>query len=117
MNKALISLIILFTAFSCDSERNNKSIDPPNIILIMADDMGYGDAGCYNNQSLIPTPNIDQLASEGTLFTVAHSPASVCTPSRYGLLTGRYCWRTRLKKGVILGYDEKIGRASCRERV
>lgn len=106
MNKTLIYLIILFTAFSCLSENNNKSGDLPNVIFIMADDMGYGDAGCYNDQSLIPTPNIDRLASEGTLFTDAHSAASVCSPSRYGLLAGRYCWRTRLKQGVLIGYDE-----------
>ena len=79
----------------------------PNIVLILADDMGYGDASCYNPESKIQTPNIDKLASQGIHFTDAHSPSSLCTPTRYGLLTGRYCWRTRLQKGVILGYDEE----------
>ena len=69
--------------------------------------MGYGDLSCYNPDSKIATPNIDYLASEGIRFTDAHSPSSLCTPSRYGLLTGSYCWRTRLKSGVILGYDEQ----------
>lgn len=78
----------------------------PNIVFIMADDMGYGDVGCYNPQSLIPTPAMDRLATEGVRFTDAHTPAAMCTPTRYGLLTGRYCWRTRLKKGVLIGYDE-----------
>jgi len=78
----------------------------PNIVFIMADDMGYGDVECYNNDSKIPTPYMDRLAKEGVRFIDAHSPASLCTPTRYGLLTGRYCWRTRLKKGVIIGYDE-----------
>ncbi len=106
MHKILALLVIVLSAYSCDSEKNKKSSSLPNIILIMADDMGYGDAGCYNKESLIPTPNIDRLASEGILFTDAHSPASVCSPSRYGLLTGRYSWRTRLKSGVLIGYDE-----------
>ncbi len=76
----------------------------PNIVFIMADDMGYGDVGCYNPESKIPTPNMDRLAKEGMRFTDAHSPSAVCTPTRYGILTGRYCWRSRLKKGVLLGY-------------
>ena len=63
----------------------------------MADDMGYGDLGCYNPDSRIPTPNIDRLAREGVRFTDAHSPSAVCTPTRYGVLTGRYCWRSRLE--------------------
>ena len=104
------NVTILFTTLlivcSCNNHNNKTSEKLPNIVLIMADDMGYGDAGCYNDESLIPTPNIDRLASEGILFTDAHTPAAVCTPTRYGLLTGRYCWRTRLKRGVILGYDE-----------
>ncbi|MEO6924493.1 MAG: sulfatase-like hydrolase/transferase, partial [Bryocella sp.] len=65
----------------------------PNIVIILADDLGYGDVGCYNNQSKVPTPNIDQLAREGMRFTDAHSPATVCTPSRYGLLTGQMAFR------------------------
>ena len=69
----------------------------PNIVFIMADDMGYGDVGCYNPDSKIPTPNMDKLAQEGIRFTDAHSPSAVCTPTRYGVLTGRYCWRSRLK--------------------
>jgi arylsulfatase A len=78
----------------------------PNIVFVMADDMGYGDVGCNNSHSLIPTPTIDRLATEGVRFTDAHSPDALCTPTRYGLLTGRYCWRTRLKKYVLIGYDE-----------
>ena len=78
----------------------------PNIVFILADDMGYGDVGCYNPASKIPTPNMDKLASQGIRFMNAHSPAALSTPTRYGILTGRYCWRTRLKDWVILGYDE-----------
>ena len=80
----------------------------PNIIFIMADDMGYGDLGCYNKDSKIPTPNMDALAAEGVRFTDAHSPSAVCTPTRYGVLTGRYCWRSRLKKGVLGGYSPAL---------
>lgn len=76
---------------------------PPNILLVLADDLGWGDLGCYNPESAIPTPNLDRLASQGMRFTDMHTPSSVCTPTRYGLLTGRYCWRTRLKKGVLDG--------------
>jgi arylsulfatase A len=80
----------------------------PNIVLILADDMGYGDAGCYNPASRIPTPSIDRLAAQGARFTDAHSPSAVCTPTRYGLLTGRYAWRTWLKRGVVGGYTSPL---------
>jgi len=80
----------------------------PNIVFIMADDMGYGDLGCYNKKSKIPTPNMDGLATEGMRFTDAHSPSAVCTPTRYGVLTGRYCWRSRLKRGVLNGYSPAL---------
>lgn len=73
----------------------------PNIVLIYTDDQGYGDASCLNPQSRFQTPHLDRLAATGILFTDAHSPDTVCTPSRYGLLTGRYCWRTTLKRGVF----------------
>jgi len=72
----------------------------PNIVILFTDDMGWGDLQCYNPKGKAPTPHMDRLAREGTLFTDAHSPASVCTPSRYALLTGRYCWRSSLKMGV-----------------
>lgn len=80
----------------------------PNIVLILADDMGYGDVGVYNPESLIPTPNMDRLAAEGVRFTDMHSADSVCTPSRYGLLTGRYCWRTRLQRTVLFNYEPPL---------
>jgi len=73
----------------------------PNIVYILADDLGYGDVQALNPEGKIPTPNLDRLASEGRVFTNAHTPSAVCTPTRYGLLTGRYPWRTRLKDGVI----------------
>ena len=76
----------------------------PHIVIIMADDMGLGDPGCYSPGSLIPTPHMDRISAEGTRFTDAHTPASLCSPTRYSLLTGRYPWRTRLKKGVMMPY-------------
>src|SRR5262245_20403639 len=82
-----------------------SAAEVPNIVIILADDLGLGDLGCYNRDSKIPTPHSDRLAAEGMRFSDAHSPSSVCTPTRYGLLTGRYCWRTRLKQGVLQGYD------------
>ncbi len=75
----------------------------PNILLILADDLGYGDLGSYNPGSRIPTPHLDRLASEGVRLLDAHSPSSVCTPTRYALLTGRYAWRSRLKSSVLGG--------------
>lgn len=75
----------------------------PNIIIILSDDLGYGDVGCYNPESKIPTPNLNKLAREGILFTDAHSPATVCTPSRYSLLTGRMAFRTGKGSAVFEG--------------
>jgi len=77
----------------------------PHIVIIMADDMGLGDPGCYNPESLIPTPHMDRIAAEGAKFTDAHAPAAMCSPTRYSLLTGRYPWRTRLQKGVLMPYE------------
>ena len=77
----------------------------PNILFLLADDLGCGDLGCYNRDSKIPTPNMDRVAAQGLRLTDAHTPSAVCTPTRYGILTGRYCWRTRLKRGVLWGYD------------
>ena len=80
----------------------------PNIVYILADDFGYGDAGCYNPKSKIPTPNIDRLAREGMRFTDAHSGSAVCSPTRYGILTGRYAWRAKLRFGVLKPYDPPL---------
>ena len=77
----------------------------PNIIVVLADDMGYGDASVYNPEAAFETPNIDRLASQGTRFLDAHSPSSVCTPTRYAILTGRYAWRTRLASQVLYNYE------------
>lgn len=82
--------------------------DRPNIVLVIADDMGYGDVGFLNPNSKIPTPNMDRIADEGTSFTDAHAASSVCTPSRYSILTGRYCWRSNLPYGVLAGYEPPL---------
>ena len=78
--------------------------EKPNVLFILADDLGYGDLGCYG-ATKVHTPNIDRLASEGRKFTDAHSPSSVCTPSRYNLLTGRYAWRTWLGGSTVWAND------------
>ncbi|MHC4518402.1 MAG: sulfatase-like hydrolase/transferase [Planctomycetota bacterium] len=80
----------------------------PNVVFILADDMGYGDLACQNPESKIPTPNLDRLAAEGMRFSDAHSPSAVCSPTRYGVLTGRYAWRTRLKRGVLWCWDRPL---------
>ena len=80
----------------------------PNIIYILADDMGYGDLSCLNNQSKINTRFLDQLAAEGMIFRDAHASSAVCTPSRYSILTGRYNWRSTLKEGVTWVYSGPI---------
>jgi arylsulfatase A len=80
----------------------------PNIIYILADDLGYGDVSCYNEDSKLQTVNIDQLANGGVMFTDAHTSSAVCTPTRYGILTGRYNWRSRLKSSVLSGYSNAL---------
>src|SRR4051794_24274537 len=77
--------------------------DKPNIVVILADDIGYGDLGCYG-ATKVKTPNLDKLAAAGMRFTDAHAPAAVCTPTRYGLMTGQYAWRhppgSRILSGI-----------------
>ncbi|MCP4310639.1 MAG: arylsulfatase [Bacteroidetes bacterium] len=78
------------------------------MIVILADDMGYGDVQSFNPESEVPTPNLNRLSEEGMMFMDAHTPSSICTPTRYGLLTGRYCWRSSLKRGVLKGYSSPL---------
>ena len=109
--KTIKFLLILVLITSCQANKNNKKETTstksatPNIVYILADDMGYGDISSLNSESGIQTPNMDKIVQEGVHFTDVHTNSSVCTPTRYGILTGRYAWRTRLKKGVLNGYD------------
>ncbi|HVJ84702.1 MAG TPA: arylsulfatase [Caulifigura sp.] len=80
----------------------------PNIVYILCDDLGYGDVRCLNPDGKIPTPRIDALAREGMIFTDAHSGSAVCSPTRYGVLTGRYAWRSRLQSGVLGGLSPRL---------
>lgn len=79
--------------------------EPPNVLVVLADDLGWGDPACQGTGSLVPTPAMDRLAAEGRRFTDAYCPCSVCTPSRYALLTGREPWRTRAKPGVLANWE------------
>ena len=86
----------------------SSDVSRPNIIYILADDLGIGDISSYNENSRLQTSNVDRLAANGIKFTDAHTSSSVCTPTRYGILTGRYSWRSRLKKGVLSGYSKAL---------
>jgi arylsulfatase A len=86
----------------------NKTEMLPNIIFVLADDMGYGDVSALNPEGKIKTPNLDRLIAEGMAFTDAHTTSAVCTPTRYGILTGRYNWRSHLKQGVLNGYSPAL---------
>jgi len=106
-SKFLFILLLLGICASCSQEGGPtaEAESLPNIVIILADDMGMGDVGAYNAASKVPTPGLDTLAATGMRFTDAHSPSSVCTPTRYALLTGRYAWRSSLKNGVLKGYS------------
>ncbi|MDP4285260.1 MAG: arylsulfatase [Bacteroidota bacterium] len=113
IKRKLHLFLLLIMAYSCHQKDNapssvSEKITPPNIVYILADDMGYGDISTYNPESKIFTPNINQLASEGMRFTDMHAPSSVCTPSRYGILTGDYCFRSLLPHGAITGYGRAL---------
>lgn len=97
---------LLFSAFSILlSVGFVTAADRPNIIVILADDLGFGDVTCNNPESKIATPNIDRIAQQGMRFTDGHTSSGVCTPTRYSLLTGRYHWRSRLQNGVLGGFS------------
>jgi arylsulfatase A-like enzyme len=85
-----------------------SAADKPNVVVILADDLGYGDVKCLSPDGKIPTPHLDRLAAQGMTFTDAHSPSAVCSPTRYGLLTGRYAWRSKLKSGVLGGLSPRL---------
>jgi len=110
VNLKSFTIFLVPAILSCAAPQTeiNEPINRPNIIYILADDLGYGDLGCYNPESRIRTPHLDHLAEEGMRFTDAHAPASVCTPTRYAILTGRYCWRSRLPVGVLRGYGRAL---------
>jgi len=106
--KAAGAVVSALPSLARDASAETASPQTPNIVYILADDLGYGDVRCLNPDGKIPTPNIDRLASQGMLFTDAHSGSAVCTPTRYGLLTGRYCWRSRLQRGVLEPWGETL---------
>lgn len=105
--KKLFLILTLSAGYITSSFANEQN--KPNIIVLLADDLGYGEIQHLNpEQGKIPTPNLDALARSGITFTDAHSASSVCTPTRYALLTGRYAWRTRLQKGVLTGGESLV---------
>jgi len=97
----LLLLLAFLAVFARGAER-------PNVVLILLDDLGYGDVSANHPAGRIRTPQMDRIAREGVRFTDAHTPSSVCTPTRYGLLTGRYNWRTRLQLGVLGGLSPRL---------
>ncbi|WP_163379745.1 sulfatase family protein [Cyclobacterium sp. SYSU L10401] len=103
----LYSIAFLLLCFQINGQTSN-STDHPNIVYILADDLGIGDVSAYNPDSKIITPNIDRLIKGGLQFTDAHTSSAVCTPTRYGILTGRYNWRSTLKSGVLGGYSKPL---------
>jgi arylsulfatase A len=106
IGSAILSILQASTATGSVSV---KKYPKPNILILLADDLGYGDVQCYNPQrGKILTPNIDRLSSQGMRFTDGHSSSAVCSPSRYTLLTGRYHWRTRLQSGIVNVFGEPL---------
>lgn len=101
-------VFITFTLLGAIGASAQNNSTRPNIIYILADDMGIGDARCYNASGKIATPNTDKMAAKGMRITDAHSGSAVCTPTRYGILTGRYAWRSRLQSGVLNGYSPPL---------
>ncbi|MDR3638001.1 MAG: arylsulfatase [Isosphaeraceae bacterium] len=103
-----LTAVLTASASARDTTTGLAAGTPPNIIVLLADDMGFGDPRCFNPDSKALTPHMDRLAREGRRFIDAHSPSSVCSPTRYALLTGRYAWRSRLKRGVLKPWDPAL---------
>jgi arylsulfatase A len=104
--KPLNSVVAMMAIIVAAVSGNVATAAQPNIVVVLCDDLGYGDVHCLNpERGKIPTPGIDAFAAEGMVFTDAHSGSSVCTPTRYGLLTGRYSWRSELQSGVVQGFE------------
>ncbi len=100
-------LVLSMRSAECLGQANSSSV--PNVVIILADDLGWGDVHCYDPaHARVPTPSIDQLAAQGMRFTDAHASGSLCSPSRYGLLTGRYSWRTPMRSHVVRGYGSPL---------
>lgn len=92
--RKLIQLLLVALALAAEGRAAHAELpNKPNIVVILVDDLGYGDVSCYNDESRVGTPNIDKLATQGMRFMDAHSPATVCTPSRYSLMTGQMAYR------------------------
>lgn len=104
-DRSIFNLVILLGFLLCGAlgscTTKEVAVEKPNVVIIYTDDQGCGDVGALNPDAKFRTPNIDKIANEGVIFTDGHSSDAVCTPSRYSLLTGRYSWRTSLKKGVL----------------
>ena len=105
--RALLLSVIAVGSFA-SSTTAAEPAKHPNIVIILCDDLGYGDVNCFNPDGKIATPNIDRLAAAGMMFTDANTPSGVCSPSRYGILTGRYPWRSKLKRGVLGGLSPRL---------
>ncbi len=99
---------IALTTFAVAGAIAARAEQRPNVILVLADDLGYGDVAAFNPEAKIPTPYLDRMARNGIIFTDAHATSSLSTPSRYSILTGRYPWRTSLKQGVLNGYSKPL---------
>jgi arylsulfatase A-like enzyme len=102
------SLLTLFALCVVSGCKEKPTENRPNIIYILADDLGYGDVSAMNEEAAWKTVHIDRIASEGKTFSDAHTGSAVCTPTRYGVLTGRYSWRTRMKQGVLWSWDPPL---------
>ena len=103
-----LAVLLLSACNAQKKESTAEAVKLPNIIYVLADDLGYGDIASFNPNGKIKTPNLDLLAAEGMRFTDAHSSSAVCTPTRYGILTGRYNWRSGLKSGVLTGKSRAL---------
>jgi arylsulfatase A len=103
-----ISILFILTCCLFCGNLFSQNQQTPNIIVILADDLGYGDISAYNENAAFKTPHIDGLTQHGVKFTAAYTTSAVCTPTRYSLLTGRYNWRSSLKSGVLSGYSESL---------
>ena len=109
MKSSRLTLVVLLWAPLAALNATEQPAAKPNIVVILADDLGYGDLQCYNrDRGKIATPNLDRLAAQGMRFTDGHSSSGVCSPSRYTLLTGRYHWRTRLQSGIVGVFGEPL---------